>query len=423
VRGGAWTVAELWFSSSDVAGPPLPRLRTVSIDRMPQVTSGSVHVAYLSLQAVVDGQDTWAAVMEIVDGWRSDGWTVDTYFPDYPAGRAPGPLGRIVEMLRIQMRLARRVSEYDAVYIRAHQMAWFAARRSARRGVTVVQECNGPYEDVYIAWPQARIVRPLLDWMQRSQYRTAAAIIAVSAGLRDWLAAQSGNSHIVVSGNGANIRIFSPDARRRPGLPECYGVFFGQFAAWQGIDTLLEAARLAEWPDELALVFVGDGALRPAVQKAADETPGRIKYLGRLAYEDVAQAVAHAEVSFVPMAAPERENLFSPLKLYESMACAVPVIASDVVGISEVVRESQCGILVPSGDASAIARATVGILLDAQRARGMGERGRQAVLDRYSWQARARERAAVVKDAIDRTRPAASQDEAIITNADSHPGA
>ena len=100
-------------------------------------------------------------------------------------------------------------------------------------------------------------------------------------------------------------------------------------------------------------MFVGDGALRPAVESAVAEMPDRVVYLGRLPYEQVAGVVAHAAVSFVPMVAPERETLFSPLKLYESMACGVPVVASDVVGISEVV--SECGV------ASSFRRATHGL--------------------------------------------------------------
>ena len=169
---------------------------------------------------------------------------------------------------------------------------------------------------------------------------------------------------------------------------------------WQGIGSLLEAVRLPEWPSGLPLVFVGDGAMRPAVDAAAAEMPDRVVYLGRLPYAEVAGVVAHAVVSFVPMMAPERETLFSPLKLYESMACGVPVVASDVTGISEVVSEYRCGILFPAGDAAAIAHAAALVVGDPVGAREMGRRGRETVVVRFSWQARAAERAQVVDDAI-----------------------
>jgi glycosyltransferase involved in cell wall biosynthesis len=366
------------------------------------VSAAAHRIAYLSLQAVVDGQDTWAAVTEVIKGWEAEGWAVDRYFPDYPAGGSPSLTRRLLEMWRVQGRLAARTSQYDAVYVRAHQMALPTARRAARLGIPVIQESNGPYEDLYVAYPRLRFARRVFDAMQRWQYRHAAAIISVAEGLTAWIKSESGHDRVVTIGNGANTQVFSPDASRRPGLPEHFAVFFGQFPAWQGIGTLLEAVRTPEWPPDLPLVFVGDGAMRPAIDRAASELPRRVLYLGRLPYAEVATVAAHAAMSFVPMAAPERETMFSPLKLYESMSCGVPVIASDVVGISEVVDGCRCGVLVQPDDPAALACATARLLADPELAADMGRRGREAVLERYSWAARARQRLAVVESAISR---------------------
>lgn len=357
-------------------------------------------IAYLSLQAVVDGQDTWAAVTEVIGAWEAAGWTVDRYFPEYPPSGAPGGLGRLAEMRRVQKRLAARLCDYDAIYVRAHQMALPTARRAAAAGVPLVIECNGPYEDLYIAYPVLRPARLIFDAMQRWQYRHATAIVSVAEGLTAWLQREAGHDRVVTVPNGANTELFTPEASKRPGLPERFAVFFGQFPAWQGIGSLLSALRQPAWPAGIPVVFVGDGAMRPDVEAAAAEMPDRVLYLGRLPYEEVASVVAHAFVSFVPMMAPERETLFSPLKLYESMACGVPVVASDVTGISEVVRDAECGILVPAGDAAAIARATAQLAVDSSVGCEMGRRGREAVLAHYSWKARAAERAHVVEGAI-----------------------
>lgn len=364
------------------------------------------HIAYVSLQAVVEGQDTWAAVMEVVKGIAAGGWKVDTYFPDYGHSHAPSVARRLYQMADVQRRLARRLSEYDAIYVRAHPMAWWICERAAARGIPVVQECNGPYEDLFIAHPAARVARPLFEHLQRRQYRRADEIISVAEGLSEWLVHDTGNERVTTNGNGANTVFFTPDAPRRSGLPETFGVFFGQFPAWQGISSLLEAVRLPEWPAALPLVFVGDGALRPEIERAVAEMPGRVLYLGRLPYADVAHVAAHALVSYVPMVAPERESKFSPLKLYESMACGVPVIASDTIGISEVVKEHGCGVLFPAGDATAIAAATVRLFEDPELAREMGRRGREAVVRFYSWQVRANQRREIIEAVIERVRRA-----------------
>lgn len=359
-----------------------------------------MRIAYLSLQAVVDGQDSWAAVTEPIKGFEALGWTVDRYFVEY-ADASPTPLARLAAMRTVQRRLAAHVTDYDVLYVRAHPMAFHAASAARRAGVPVVQECNGPYEDLFIAWPSTRIARPLFEHLQRKQYRDALAIISVAEGLTAWLIEETGNTSVFTCGNGANTELFSPDAPRLDGLPEEYAVFFGQFPAWQGIQTLLAAVHDASWPSDLSLVFVGDGVMRPAIEQAAGELPGRVRYVGQLPYSQVARVAAHSWLSFVPMVAPEREAKFSPLKLYESMACGVPVVASDTIGISEVVTEHECGILVTPGDVLAIVAAVGEIVADPERASEMGRRGRRAAVERYSWGARARQRAEIIRQALE----------------------
>lgn len=77
-------------------------------------------IAYLSLQAVVEGQDTWAAVYEIVRGMREAGWTVDEWFVSYLKAAAPGPVARVAAMWRVQRGLVQHLGDYDAVYLRGH---------------------------------------------------------------------------------------------------------------------------------------------------------------------------------------------------------------------------------------------------------------------------------------------------------------
>jgi len=372
--------------------------------RSPDPSATSRHIAYVSLQAVVEGQDTWAAVNEVIEGIEERGWSVDRYFPEYGSDRDPDVFKRLVQMSRLQRRLTARLAEYDAIYVRAHPAAWPVSTAARRRGIPVIQECNGPYEDLFIAWPSTRVLRPLFESLQRSQYRGASAIISVAKGLTNWLILDTGNHRVVTNGNGANIEAFTPDVPRREGLPDEFAVFFGQFPAWQGIATLLEAVRLPEWPAGLKLVFVGNGALRPEIEATVAEMGERVSYLGPLPYHEVATVAAHAVLSFVPMVAPEREAKFSPLKLYESMACGVPVVASDTIGISEVVKETGCGLLVPPGDAAGIVEATNRLYADRAMAAEMGRKGREAVVERYSWRARAEQRRLVIEAEIRRAK-------------------
>lgn len=362
-------------------------------------TSAQRRLAYFSAQTIAEGQDSWAAVMEIVTPIRDGGWTVDLFCPEYPLGSTPGLWRRLGRILGAQWRLARHLRSCDALYVRVHPLAWPIAALARRRGIPVVQESNGSWEDAFAAWPGMRRIAGLIIPMQRAQYRGADAVIAVSETLAKWLRAETGRTDIVVSPNGANDELFRPGVPRLPGLPERYVAFFGQFAPWQRIETLLGATALPEWPDGVDLVLAGDGVLRPVVEEAASANP-RVHYIGVLPYAEVPRLVANALATTVLTYAPDRAG-YSPLKLYESMSCGVPVICSDTPGQAEFVRTEECGIVVPPEDPRAVAKAAAALAADPEAAAEMGARGRRGVEERYSWGARARQRLGVIEQAIE----------------------
>ena len=353
-------------------------------------------LAYLCLQATTEGQASHAHVHEIIAGLRELDWQVDLFEPTYAGGVAPGILGRLAEFRRVQHRLVRvlRAGGHDALYVRGHALAWPAATMARRLGVPVVQECNGPYDDFYTMWPQARRLRWLIDAMTRTQFRHADARIAVTPELAAWIERETGQAADVI-GNGANDRLFRPDAPRPKGieLPERYAVFFGALSPWQGVDTLLAAVRDPGWPADVPLVVAGDGSLSGAVCDAAAD--GRVIALGTLPYATLPGVVAGARCSAVLAARPSGFT-GSPLKLFESMACGIPVIVADVPVTGPTVKEHDCGLVVPHDDPAAVACAVSRIAGNPEEAAEMGSRGRAAVENRYSWRARANATAAVI---------------------------
>ncbi len=80
----------------------------------------------------------------------------------------------------------------------------------------------------------------------------------------------------------------------------------------------------------------------------------------------------------------------SPNALLEAMASGVPVVATNVGGIPEVVKNQESAILVPSGDRAAMAEAMARLLRDPGLARQYADRGRMLVLVKHSPQARAK---------------------------------
>lgn len=362
-----------------------------------------MRIAYLSLQEVAEGLDSWAAVNEVVSGLRDEGIEVDTFFPAYGRRGAPAPHVRLSEMVRLQLRLARSLAGYDAVYVRAHPVGALAAWAAERKGIPVVQECNGKLDDLYVAWPATRPFARVFEWLQRIQYAWAACTVCVTPELADWVTALSGTTRTVVVPNGVNTDVFRDSAPRYPGLPDRYAVFFGNFAPWQGIDVLISAFESDTWPDDLPLVFVGDGVMRPEVERARDRHPGHLFYVGRVPYDEMSSVVANAVLSVVPIYSPERADAgFSPLKLYESMACGLPVVVADTGGLAEAVARYECGAHFAVGDAEDLARTVAQLTASPETLSVAGERARSAAVTECSWRARTAARAEVLREVTER---------------------
>lgn len=356
-----------------------------------------LRIAYLCLQATTPGQASYAHVHEIIAGLRSQGATVDLFEPRYVDRAAPGPFGRLLEFARLQRRLIRVLAEYDALYVRGHALAWPTSAAARRKGVPTVQECNGMVDDFFIAWPQARSVAPIIRWLTYAQFRTADEVIVGSTGLAEWLLRETGRLGHVIP-NGANCEVFQPSERPEGvPLPERYVVFFGSLAPWQGIDTTLEAVTRPEWPADVSLVVVGEGIKQQEVIAAAAENP-RVVYLGRLPYDQVGEIVANAVCSLVNKEQAEFEGAgISPLKLYESMACGVPVIATErMPGLTEVVRDLEIGIVVPQHDSAALAAAVARLAASPELRSQMGSRARAHAEAECSWFVRAEDTALVI---------------------------
>ena len=85
----------------------------------------------------------------------------------------------------------------------------------------------------------------------------------------------------------------------------------------------------------------------------------KIIYLGKLLYQQIPAIVAMSIASIIPKNLDGLRSVtsFSPLKVYESMACGVPVIVTNIPGIADIVSGANCGLVIPHGDPQAIASA------------------------------------------------------------------
>lgn len=151
-----------------------------------------------------------------------------------------------------------------------------------------------------------------------------------------------------------------------------------------GLDVLLDAlpAIAAQVPD-VTLEIGGAGSQQAALREQAARrgVEGRVRWLGRVPHAEVADRLRGWRL-FVN---PSRAESFGVAAI-EAQACGLPVVASRVGGLPDVIDDGVSGLLVPPGDASALAAAIVALLRDPARCRAMGAAGRDRVQRRFEWQ-------------------------------------
>jgi len=82
------------------------------------------------------------------------------------------------------------------------------------------------------------------------------------------------------------------------------------------------------------------------------------------------------------------ETGLSPLKVFETMSCGRPVIVTDFPFMSDLVREHNCGLIIPHNDPEALAKAVRTIYNNPEYANAMGKNGRRAAVYSHSWEVR-----------------------------------
>jgi len=180
--------------------------------------------------------------------------------------------------------------------------------------------------------------------------------------------------------NGIPTDEYAPNPDTRAQWRQAHGIepratgltHIGRFAVQKNHALLVEAFAQVRSDAPLYLLLVGGGELENAVreQVAALGLQERVRFLGVRA--DVADILRASDV-FVLSSRWEG----NPLSVMEAMAAGLPVVSTAVGGVPELVREGETGLLVPSEDAGALARALQALVDDPARRRAMGAAARQ----------------------------------------------
>lgn len=169
-------------------------------------------------------------------------------------------------------------------------------------------------------------------------------------------------------------------------------VYAGRLSPEKGVDVLIRALRRLP---TARLDIAGDGPSRAGLTELAEGTaPGRVRFHGRLDTAGLRGLLAGARVSALPARWLENQ----PLAVLESFAAGVPVVASRLGGIPELIESGPCGRVVPPDDPAALAAALASYLDDPAAAQAHGRAARERVVARHAPSAHLEAIAAVYGD-------------------------
>ena len=326
---------------------------------------------------------------------------------EQPAGGALGAAfaGRGAEVIRVPkgeglspnlvLRLARmlRAERVDVVHTHNPLPLIYGAPAGRLAQAAVVHTKHG----VNPASPRARFLRA-------AAARLVDRFVAVSADTAE--AARAGREcrpgALQVIENGVRLEAFAPDPESRAevraelGIPAAAWVVgtVGRAAAPKNQALLLRAAAPLLGPDR-RLVIVGDGPLLGELRRQAGGSDFAHLLGARL---DVPRLLCAFDVFALSSIT---EGL--PLVICEAMATALPIVATAVGGVAALIDDGRTGLLVPSGDETALRDALAGLAADRDRARELGARARETALARHSIERVAREYAGLYRSV--RLRP------------------
>ncbi len=310
------------------------------------------------------------------------------------------PKGKTLEMIAERELAAISANEdlrqaldhcgpFDLVYERYSLWSCTGMEYAQWSQIPAVLEVNAPLMDEQ-STHRGLVNRLGAEQMSARTLAASSVIIAVSEEIAHYLQQfDIDPDKIYVIANGVHPERYPSDlAPLRPKQANEFVVgFVGTMKPWHDLQTLVQAFRLLYQSHlQARLLMVGDGPNRAVIEaEAIAQTSAEAVVMPGLVPPDQIPAyLASMDVAVAPYAA-QAPCYFSPLKVYESMAAGLPVVASETGQLAQLLHHGENGILYPPGDVSALAEALKQLLQVPSLRSQLGETARKQVLANHSW--------------------------------------
>ena len=356
-------------------------------------------------------------ILEVVSAWHKTGIDVTLFLPQYAEN--PEPLNFPHKYLPVWLRKSKfKFFEYEVqlglflffsiikkrphfIYIRKGFLTILPAVLSRFFKIKCVLEVNGFVGDeVQFGFGLPGYIAQLFAYLERLTCRLADKIITVTNGLKQIIVEvhKIDAAKIQVISNGVNTDRFKPAEKKEDNI--IYLGFIGNLVPWSGLEYLINSLPqiITQYPQVKCLI-VGEGTIRKQLEKLAASLAilEAVIFVGSVRPEQVPGYINRCHICYLPAIRQRNVRIgISPLKLYEYLACGIPVIVTDISGM-EVVTAQGVGLVVESENSSALTKATLELLGNPESRAEMSRKARHLVEREFSWEKISREILTVVE--------------------------
>jgi glycosyltransferase involved in cell wall biosynthesis len=240
----------------------------------------------------------------------------------------------------------------------------------------------------------ALVLDGIAKCMEIQAYKKCDVLACVSETLKDILVEDYDieADKIILVNNGVDIDFLNPELHKPLRIFPGFTIgFVGSLYAWSGLNLLLEViAELRNNGVDISLVVVGDGAMKSTWENLAENLgiSDNVAFIGRVSPQEVPQYIAGCDVGFSGQVQLQMGRMYlSPMKLYEYMSMAKPVVASAFED-AKLLINANTGFLFQPGDKDDLKRALLSAFDRRETLVQMGHLARTEIVFHHSWNSR-----------------------------------
>lgn len=292
------------------------------------------------------------------------------------------------------------------IHVRSLRLAYLMSIPFLKPKCPILLEANGIWSDEN----SGNGIKSLI--VKHMEYRALKKSEAIAC-VTPWIAQEYvnrgfSNSKFHVVENGVNTDIFKQIEDAKKVIYDKYIIspnsslilFVGTFYPWQGIDVLIKSMpKVIENEPGAKLLIVGSGGIENNLKTLSKDLKlsNSVIFAGKLAHNEIPSIISASDVC-VTLKKPMISG-FSPIKLFEYLACEKPVVATKVKGF-DFVNNVDCGILVEYNNEQETSDAILSLISNREKAVLMGKNGREYVLKNHTWLSAAKKISAICSNLV-----------------------